>query len=110
MNVRPGGALVTEMSDDGGEYVPHFNGCYLAAEPDRRLVFTNALTGGWRPAETPFMTAIITLSDHPDGTDYLARVMHGSRGERERHEELGFADGWGTVTEQLVRLVEAEVH
>jgi uncharacterized protein YndB with AHSA1/START domain len=30
------------------------------------------------------------------------------RAARTRHDELGFLDGWGTVTEQLARLAESE--
>jgi uncharacterized protein YndB with AHSA1/START domain len=52
------------------------------------------------------MTAIITLRDHPMGTDYVAHVMHKSNADRNMHEEMGFYDGWGTVVEQLAKLVE----
>jgi uncharacterized protein YndB with AHSA1/START domain len=71
-----------------------------------RLVFTDTLLAGWRPAESPFMTAAITLRDHPDGTEYAAHVMHKSQADRDNHEEMGFFDGWGTVIEQLAALVE----
>lgn len=69
-------------------------------------MFTNALVGGWRPAEHPFMTAVITRRDHPDGTDYAAHVMHRSQADRDAHEEAGFFDGWGTVVAQLAALAE----
>ena len=52
------------------------------------------------------MTALITLWDHPDGTEYVAHVMHKSNADRTRHEELGFFDGWGTVADQLATLSE----
>jgi uncharacterized protein YndB with AHSA1/START domain len=106
MDVKPGGALVTEMSEDGSPFQPHLSACYLDVQDGRRIVFTNALLGGWRPAPTPFMTAIITFADHPDGTDYHALVMHKDQDTRNMHEELGFHDGWGTVAEQLAKLVE----
>ena len=108
MEVRPGGALVTEISENGGGFAPHLSGCFLAVDDGERIVFTNALVGGWRPAEQPFMTAIITLRDHPQGTDYAAHVMHRSSADRNTHEQMGFYDGWGTVAEQLARLVERE--
>jgi uncharacterized protein YndB with AHSA1/START domain len=107
MDLRPGGALVTHISEDGAEFTPHLSGCFLAVDELERIVFTNALVGGWRPAQHPFMTAIITLRDHPLGTDYAAHVMHKSNADRSLHEEMGFHDGWGTVAEQLARLVEA---
>jgi uncharacterized protein YndB with AHSA1/START domain len=108
MDVRPGGGLETEMSEDGTSFGPHVSGCYLAVEPMARLVFTNALTAGWRPAAEPFMTAIVTVADHPEGTEYAARVLHSGPETRNRHAELGFHDGWGTVAAQLAALVEAE--
>lgn len=109
MELRPGGSFVTRISENGGDFEPHLSGCFLAIENGERIVFTNALVGGWRPAEQPFMTAIITLRDHPQGTDYEAHVMHKSNADRTMHEEMGFYDGWGTVAEQLARLVEQRV-
>jgi uncharacterized protein YndB with AHSA1/START domain len=106
MDLRPGGAFVTRISEDGGAFGPHVSGCFLAADPQERIVFTNALLGGWRPAENPFMTAIISFRDHPLGTDYSAHVMHRSNADRTMHQNLGFNDGWGTVMGQLAELVE----
>lgn len=106
MDLRPGGGFVTEISESGGEFQPHLNACFLALDQAERIVFTNALAAGWRPAEQPFMTAIITLRDHPLGTDYVAHVMHKNVADRKNHEDLGFFDGWGTVAEQLAKLVE----
>ena len=106
MEVRPGGALLTEMSEDGKTFGPHMDACYLAVEEGRKLVLTNALSGGWRPAESPFMTAVITLDDHDQGTAYRALVMHKDPETRAWHEEMGFFDGWGTVAAQLAALVE----
>ena len=109
MDLVPGGALVTRMSDDGVRFVPHLDACYLAVEPDQRLVFTTALTGGWRPAADPFITAIIALEDRAEGTLYSAHVMHKSAEVRRHHAELGFYDGWGTVARQLAELVEGRL-
>ena len=106
MDLRPGGAFTTQISEDGGEFAPHINGCFLAVDHLERIVFTNSLVGGWRPAENPFMSAIITLADHPQGTEYVAHVMHKNKADRNMHEEMGFADGWGTVIAQLAALVE----
>ena len=106
----PGGGLVTVMSEDGSTFGPHLDACFVVVEPERGLVFTNGLDSARRPA-TPSpvaMTAEITLHDHPDGTEYGVVVRHGSSASRSRHEELGFADGWGSTTGQLAALVEAE--
>ena len=109
MDLRPGGSFVTQMSENGGEFVPHVTACFLDVVEGERIVFTNALTGGWRPAEQAFMTAIITLKDHPDGTEYSAYAMHKNRADRDKHAELGFHDGWGTVADQLATLTEQRV-
>jgi uncharacterized protein YndB with AHSA1/START domain len=99
---------VTRISENGGAFIPHMSACFLAVDNLERIVFSDALVGGWRPAEQPFMTAIITLRDHPMGTEYVAHAMHRNSADRNRHEELGFYDGWGTVTEQLAKLVERQ--
>jgi uncharacterized protein YndB with AHSA1/START domain len=110
LDVRPGGAFVTRLSDDGVVFVPHVDACFLVVDELERIVFTNAIDSAWRPtnpAPLP-MTAEITLSDHPDGTDYRIVVRHGDPAARVRHEELGFSTGWGRCTEQLARLAESE--
>lgn len=107
MDLRPGGSFRTELSEDGVEFGPHITGCFLAVDDLERIVFTDALVAGWRPATQPFVTAVITLRDHPDGTEYSATAMHRDVADRDRHEQLGFHDGWGTVTRQLAELVEA---
>jgi uncharacterized protein YndB with AHSA1/START domain len=109
MAVRPGGALRTEMSEDGTAFTPHMDACFLAVEPLERLVFTNALTGGWRPGREPYptpLTAVITLGEHPEGTAYAAHVMHRDAADRDLHAEMGFHEGWGTVIAQLAAMVE----
>ena len=106
MELRPGGAFETLMSEGGAEFGPHLSGCFLDIAEGERIVFTNALQGGWRPAAQPFMTAIITLADHPEGTDYVAHVMHKDSADRDMHEQLGFFDGWGTVIAQLAEFTE----
>jgi uncharacterized protein YndB with AHSA1/START domain len=54
------------------------------------------------------MTAEIVFRDHADGTEYSAIVRHGDPAARSHHEELGFFDGWGAVTEALAMLAEEE--
>ncbi|MGY0235360.1 SRPBCC domain-containing protein [Longispora urticae] len=108
LEVRPGGGLVTRLSEDGVEFLPHLDACFLVVEELERIVFTNAVDGAWRPASPApvAMTAEITLSDHPDGTDYRVVVRHGDPAARALHEKLGFVDGWGSVTGQLARIAE----
>jgi uncharacterized protein YndB with AHSA1/START domain len=109
LELRPGGALVTRMSDDGVEFVPHLDASFLVVDELERLAFTNAIDSRWRPASpNPIaMVAEILFGDHPAGTDYQVIVRHGDPAARARHEEIGFFDGWGSVTEQLAALVES---
>lgn len=110
LDLRPGGAFVSRMSDDGVEFVPHVDATFLAVDEGERIVFTNAIDSTWRPASPApvAMTAEITFAEHPDGTAYRAIVRHGNPLDKTRHEELGFFDGWGSVTEALARIAEAE--
>ncbi|MEV8371328.1 SRPBCC domain-containing protein [Kribbella sp. NPDC056861] len=110
LDVRPGGALVTRMSDDGIDFVPQLDAAFLVVDELERIVFTNAIDSSWRPSrpEPVLMTAEITFADRPDGTDYRIIVRHGDPASRALHAELGFADGWGTVTKQLASFAEAE--
>ncbi|EFC82168.1 SRPBCC domain-containing protein [Parafrankia sp. EUN1f] len=111
LDVRPGGGLVTLLSDDGVEFVPHMDATFLVVDELERIVFTNAIDSAWRPTSPApvAMTAEIILADHPDGTTYRAVVRHGDPAARAHHEELGFFDGWGTVTKQLAEVAESQL-
>ena len=50
LEVQPGGAFVTSLSEDGESYVGHTDAVFLVAEPGTRLAFTNAVDSRWRPA------------------------------------------------------------
>jgi uncharacterized protein YndB with AHSA1/START domain len=108
IDLRPGGIFRTTMRSPEGEDTPHV-GCYLEVVPNRRLVWTDALLPGYRPSGEPFMTAVIELEPHGAGTRYTAIAMHGDAATRERHEEMGFHDGWSTVLDQLVAMVKEEL-
>ena len=102
LKVRPGGAFVTKMSaDDGRTFVPHMDACFL--------VLTNAVDSRWRPASPApvAMTAEVTMTDHAEGTDYRIVARHADPAARDRHIDLGFADGWGTVADQLAGFAES---
>lgn len=109
LEVRPGGAFVTRMSEDGHAFVPHMDACFLLVDEFERMVLTNAVDSEWRPVNPDpiAMTAEVTLHDHPDGTDYRIIARHGDRAARDRHSELGFAEGWGSVADQLARFAES---
>jgi uncharacterized protein YndB with AHSA1/START domain len=112
LELVPGGAFVTRMSQDGVAFAPHLDACFLAVDELERIAFTTALDSRWRPAgpDGIVMTAEITLAEHPEGTDYRVIVRHRDPAARTHHDELGFYDGWGTVTDQLAARVEAGGH
>lgn len=108
LDVAPGGGFVTEMSEDGLDFMPHMDAAFLLVEPESRLVFTNTVTCGWHPANPRpvALTSEILLEHDPEGTLYRAIARHGDAATRELHEELGFYPGWGATLEGLARVVE----
>lgn len=108
LDAQPGGGLVTAMTEDGERFEPHIDAIFLVVEPEERLVWTNAVSSDWRPQDPQpvRMTAEIVFGEHPDGTDYRVLVRHGNPRDRDLHAELGFVEGWGTVTAQLAALLE----
>ena len=75
-DVRPGGSTLVVMADENGTEYPN-PGQYLEVVPNKKLVFTDAYTEGWKPAPEPFMTAILLLADAPGGgTTYTAIARH----------------------------------
>jgi len=106
MELRPGGRFRTVMrGPDGTEH--DGDGVILEVVERERLVFTDALLPGWRPAPAPFMTAIITLEDHAGGTRYTARALHKDAAVLKKHEEMGFHEGWAKASEQLAEVVRS---
>lgn len=103
MDVRPGGASLIVMRGPEGADMPN-RGVYLEVVPNERLVFTDAFVSAWEPSEKPFMTGILTFEDEAGQTRYTARVLHWSREDKERHEAMGFHQGWGLCTDQLAAL------
>ena len=88
--------------DDGAGRCRDSAGVYLEVVPNERLVFTDAFTSAWEPREgAPFMVVIVTLEDEGGKTRYTAHVRHWTVDARERHEAMGFYNGWGICAEQL---------
>jgi uncharacterized protein YndB with AHSA1/START domain len=100
-DLRPGGIFRTTMRSPEGEDFPNI-GCFLEVIPNRRLVFTDTLLPGYRPAAKPFFTGIVSMEPHGNGTRYTAIGMHADEATRKRHEEMGFQSGWGKALDQLV--------
>jgi uncharacterized protein YndB with AHSA1/START domain len=103
IDLRPGGIFRTVMRGPAGEEVDNV-GCYLEIVPNKRLVWTEALLPGWRPAESSrfVFTAVITLEPLGQETRYIATAMHRDEAGRRHHEEMGFHDGWAAALDQLV--------
>lgn len=107
LDLRPGGVFRTVMMDPEGKEYDNPGVC-LEVVPQERLVFTDAYTAGWQPAEKPFMTAVVTFQDAgPGKTRYTAIARHWTVEDKVAHEKMGFHDGWGTVLDQLVAYVNA---
>jgi uncharacterized protein YndB with AHSA1/START domain len=114
IELRPGGIFRTVMRSPEGQDFPNV-GRFLELVEHRKIVWTDALAPGYRPAMpsgsssncAPFyFTAIITFEDHGGGTRYTARALHKDDRDRKIHEEMGFFDGWGTCFDQLVAVVK----
>jgi uncharacterized protein YndB with AHSA1/START domain len=107
MDLRPGGAAEVTMYGPDGEVFPN-PGIYLEVTPNRKIVFTDAYTEGWVPAEGGgMMTAVLTFEPTADGkTLYTARVGHPTVEKLQQHEQMGFHGGWGVVAEQLEQVAK----
>jgi uncharacterized protein YndB with AHSA1/START domain len=103
-DVRPGGSSYVVMQGPDGTEMPN-RGVYLEVAENERLVFTDAYTRAWEPSQNPFFTCILTFEDAGGGqTRYTARAMHWTRENREAHEKMGFHQGWGLATDQMIAL------
>jgi uncharacterized protein YndB with AHSA1/START domain len=105
IDLRRGGAFSTVMRSPEGDEFPNV-GCYLDIVPHERLVFTDTLLPGYRPASNPFFTAVLDLVAKGDRTQYTATAIHGDEEARKKHEDMGFHDGWGTVLTQMVEFIK----
>ena len=104
---RAGGVFSVVMASPEGAEMDETPGCVLLAEPQKRLVWTDAVGPEFRPNAETFMTADITMQAAADGTEYRALVRHKSEADRQKHEEMGFHDGWGTCLSQLEALARS---
>jgi uncharacterized protein YndB with AHSA1/START domain len=104
IDLRPGGSNLIVMRSPDGDNMPN-RGVYLEVVPNERLVFTDAYTTAWEPAEKPFVTVILTFEDEGGKTKYTAVARHWTVADREAHEKMGFHEGWGQCADQLAALV-----
>lgn len=109
IDLRPGGGFRTVMNSPEGEQMMDETGCYLEIIPDERLVWTTALTAGYRPQEGPMhFTAMLELRPNGSGgCEYRAIAVHLDPAGAKQHSEMGFHEGWGTVVDQLVEHIQS---
>lgn len=106
LDVRPGGSTRIVMQNPDGETFPNL-GIYLDVVPNERLVFTDAFTSAWEPSAKPFIVGDIRLEDAGNNqTRYTAIVRHWSVEDRDRHDKMGFHDGWNKAADQLETLAK----
>ena len=100
IDLRPGGVFRFVPRQPDGVENP-VTCCYLEVVPQHRLVWTDALLPGYRPAPTGFFTAVMTLEPRGDATLCTTVALHRNEADRNHHADMGFHDGWGTVLDQL---------
>lgn len=114
IDLRPGGIFRTVMRSPEGQEISNV-GCYLEVVPNQKLVWTSALGPGYRPAIRPAasgwhedlcFTAIILLEPQGTKTKYTAIAIHGDEATTQKHEKMGFHQGWAKALDQLVALAK----
>jgi uncharacterized protein YndB with AHSA1/START domain len=107
VDLRPGGEFYTAMESPEGQRNA-VAGCYLEVVEHQKLVWTDALRPGFRPASDGFFTAMLLLEPHPQGCKYTAVAIHGNPASKKQHESMGFQQGWGRALDQLVALMKKQ--
>jgi uncharacterized protein YndB with AHSA1/START domain len=108
LDLQPGGQFrATQQTPDGAQDVTEY--CILAVEPGHRIVLTDVLTAGFRPASCPDIgfTATVHFDAESGGARYTVRLTHRDAEAAERHVAMGFHETWGIATSQLGALAES---
>jgi len=104
-DVRPGGRFNFVMASPEGEEFPQV-GIFLAVEPNKRIVSTDAITPDFQPSG-PFMVAEVTFEDLGNGkTKYRAVARHWTDEKKKEHAQMGFEPGWTQTAHQLEALAK----
>ena len=103
-DMRPGGRSALMMRGPRGEG-GLMEGVFLEVTPNRRIVSTDAYLAGWIPRQA-FMTSVFSFEEENGGTRYTATCRHWTKEAFDQHKEMGFEEGWTTVTGQLAALAE----
>ena len=105
LDFRPGGTSRIVMKSPEGQQIP-MEGVYLEIVENEKIVTTDAYGEDWAPADHPFFTAIVTFEDEGNKTRYRARARHWRREDHDRHEQMGFKEGWTQCARQLESLAK----
>ena len=100
VDLRVGGGNVVVMADEAGNEYPN-PGQYLEIVPNKKLVFTDAFVGDWKPSAKPFFTCFLTFEEENGKTRYTAVARHWTKEDKEGHEKMGFHEGWGLCAAQM---------
>jgi len=107
IDLRAGGEFFNAMEGPAGVKMNN-HGCYLEVIVNKKLIWTDMMTKGFRPAPSDQMgfhfVATIMLTKTDKGTLYRAIVRHADEEGRKKHEQMGFQEGWGKAFDQLVEL------
>lgn len=105
IDLKVGGEFFNVMQSPEGEKFEN-HGVYLEIIKGTRLVWTNAYRTGWLPngdAQPMLTTIVLDFADAgKNKTQYTAVALHWNEAAKKQHEEMGFYDGWGIATDQLV--------
>lgn len=104
-DLRAGGICSFKICGPDGEEFPNI-GVFLAVEPNKRLVSTDAFVDSWTPSDNAFMVSETILEDLRDGTTkYTACAHHWTDEAVENHVKMGFDHGWNAAADQLEELL-----
>lgn len=108
IDLHPGGAFRTLMHGPNGESNDLLS-CYLVVEPERHLVWTNALQPGYAPATKPWCTCAVELfALSGNETRLTARAMHADSATCEEHAAMGFPQGWHVALDQMMAIFQEQ--
>ena len=108
LDLKPGGEFFTVFEGPEGQRVEN-DGCVLEVIEKKKLVWTGMMTKGFRPvAAMPGgfqFVATLTFSKDGEGSLYTAVVCHLDSDSKNKHETMGFKEGWGMAASQLEKLM-----
>lgn len=104
VDLRPGGKFMTVMQSPEGDQFPN-TGCYIEIVKDQKIVWTSGFGEDYRPTTDDFpITVHLTFEKVASGTKYTAIALHKNAEDKQKHEAMGFENGWGMALDQLIAL------